>query len=179
MHRTGSLRRSWRRSRSATRGVSPLIATILLVAMTIVLAAVLYILLSGVVRNTPSTPLGTELSLAPPREESAGTTHHWYNFTIVVAGGGIRYGQLTFQLQTTTASIVQLPAGTTVKALDLYGVTRATYNVATASWSMGASLAVSNTHRLVLDSGSLQLSGDRLIVYGNNGVSGSISANIP
>jgi len=44
----------WRKNRK--RGVSPIIATILLVAITVVLAAVLYVLISGLTKTGASTP---------------------------------------------------------------------------------------------------------------------------
>jgi len=44
------------------RGVSPIIATILLVAITVVLAAVLYVLVSGLTKTSTSTPY--ELGMA-------------------------------------------------------------------------------------------------------------------
>jgi flagellin-like protein len=46
---------SWRR-RKRQRGVSPIIPTILLVAITVVLAAVLYILVSGLTGSSSSKP---------------------------------------------------------------------------------------------------------------------------
>ncbi len=51
----GMKERSWRKTRK--RGVSPIIATILLVAITVVLAAVLYVLISGLTHGVGSAPL--------------------------------------------------------------------------------------------------------------------------
>ena len=54
----GKNERSWRKARK--RGVSPIIATILLVAITVVLAAVLYVLISGLTGGgVGSKPIGT------------------------------------------------------------------------------------------------------------------------
>ena len=51
-------KRGWRKARK--RGVSPIIATILLVAITVVLAAVLYVLISSQTTGGASTvPIGT------------------------------------------------------------------------------------------------------------------------
>ncbi len=64
------------RGRGRKRGVSPIIATILLVAITVVLAAVLYVLISGLTGSSASAPI----SLAPVVQSSgvggSGTT--WY-----------------------------------------------------------------------------------------------------
>jgi archaeal type IV pilus assembly protein PilA len=54
MNVLGESARRWRTSRK--RGVSPIIATILLVAITVVLAAVLYVLVSGLTKSGASTP---------------------------------------------------------------------------------------------------------------------------
>jgi flagellin-like protein len=46
--------------------VSPIIATILLVAITVVLAAVLYVLISGLTHGPGATPIGTAFTAAHP-----------------------------------------------------------------------------------------------------------------
>src|SRR5580658_10823265 len=53
----GHSERRWRKAQK--RGVSPIIATILLVAITVVLAAVLYVLISGLTHGPGSTPIGS------------------------------------------------------------------------------------------------------------------------
>ena len=60
----GQRKRSWRKSRK--RGVSPIIATILLVAITVVLDAVLYVLISGLTKGPGSTPIGTAFAAGNP-----------------------------------------------------------------------------------------------------------------
>jgi flagellin-like protein len=69
------LRRNARRSK---RGVSPIIATILLVAITVVLAAVLYVLVSGLTRTGASTPY--ELGMSETSATGSGTA-----YTIILA----------------------------------------------------------------------------------------------
>src|SRR5580658_5877974 len=81
--------RRWRKK--AKRGVSPIIATILLVAITVVLAAVLYILISGLTKGPGNTPLGTALALGTFTEATSGTggAQKWYyNATVQSASGG-------------------------------------------------------------------------------------------
>jgi len=92
----------WRaraRRRRNPRGVSPIIATILLVAITVVLAAVLYVLVSGLTRTGVSTPYelgmgwlsssgtGTNytevLSVAP----TSGLATALFGLKVVTAGG--------------------------------------------------------------------------------------------
>jgi flagellin-like protein len=60
----GKSERSWRKARK--RAVSPIIATILLVAITVVLAAVLYVLISGLTHGPGSTPIGSAFTAGNP-----------------------------------------------------------------------------------------------------------------
>ena len=62
--------RRWRRANK--KGVSPIIATILLVAITVVLAAVLYVLISGLTRGPGNTPLGSAMAVG---SSTAGTSY--------------------------------------------------------------------------------------------------------
>ena len=72
------LARARRTARRNARGVSPIIATILLVAITVVLAAVLYVLVSGLTKTGVSTPY--ELGMGETSATGSGT-----NYTIVVS----------------------------------------------------------------------------------------------
>jgi len=176
MEMSAKVERRWRRK--GKRGVSPIIATILLVAITVVLAAVLYILISGLTKGPGNTPLGTSLALAPPAEGAAGTGH-WYNFSIQSAGGGILLNNLLFQVQTVSGTIVT-PAGlTTVSVLGVSGSVVATYTYATAVWATGGALPASNQQTIIFGSTTTNLSGDELIVLGTGSYSGSISVQIP
>jgi len=168
--------RRWRTH--GKRGVSPIIATILLVAITVVLAAVLYILISGLTKGPGNTPLGTALALGPPSEATAGTGH-WYNFSVQSAGGGILLNNLIFQVKTVSGNIVT-PAGlTTVNVLGLSGSVVATYTYATAVWATNGASPVSNQQTLIFGSTTSNLSGDTLVVLGTGSYSGSISVAIP
>jgi flagellin-like protein len=74
MNVLGQSERSWRKARK--RAVSPIIATILLVAITVVLAAVLYVLISGLTHGPGSTPIGSAFAAGNPRSGTcaAGST---------------------------------------------------------------------------------------------------------
>jgi len=167
--------RRWRKK--AKRGVSPIIATILLVAITVVLAAVLYILISGLTKGPGNTPLGTALAVAPPAEASAGT-QHWYNFSISSAGGGLTLSNLAFQVQTATGGIVTIAGATTINVIGISGSTVATYTIASSSWTAGGATPASNTQQIVVQT-TTNLSGDTMIILGTGSFSGSISVNIP
>ncbi len=64
--------------RRSKRAVSPIIATILLVAITVVLAAVLYVLVSGLTKTSTSTPY--ELGMSETGSTGSGT-----NYQIILA----------------------------------------------------------------------------------------------
>ena len=172
--------RSWRRMRR--RGVSPIIATILLVAITVVLAAVLYILISGLTKGPGNTPVGTSLAVNKPLEASKGTTN-WYNFTVGSAGGGLLLNNLQFQVVGAGGAIVPTTAaGWSLNVLGLTGSTVGTYAItsATPSWTLGGTTAVSSSQTIVLTSPiATVLSGDTLTIIGTGSFSGSIAVAIP
>ncbi|MCI4337367.1 MAG: type IV pilin [Thermoplasmata archaeon] len=177
MHMWAKTERRWRKK--TKRGVSPIIATILLVAITVVLAAVLYILISGLTKGPGNTPLGTALAMSPANEQQAGA-NFWYNFSIASASGGLTLSNLAFQVQTSTGGIVTLAGGPTVTVIGLTGSTVGTYTIATATWASGGSTAVSNQMQIsIKTSSNLESQGDTLVVLGGGSFSGSISVNIP
>jgi len=166
----------WRKK--GKRGVSPIIATILLVAITVVLAAVLYILISGLTKGPGSTPIGTALALGAPAEASV-AGKFWYNFSIQSAGGGIIANNLNFQVQTASGSIVTLTG--TMSLLNLAGTAVGTYPFtgATAnSWTVGGTIPLSSSQTMSLQNG-VSLSGDKLITSGAGSFQGAIQTQIP
>ena len=166
--------RRWRKK--TKRGVSPIIATILLVAITVVLAAVLYILISGLTKGPGNTPLGTALALGSPGEAQKGA-NNWYNFSVASAGGGLLANNLNFQVQSATGSITT-PTGWTMNVVSLTGTTVATYNMVTGAWTLGGSTAMSSQDLVDLDA-TTSLSGSTMIVSGSGSFQGSISVVIP
>jgi flagellin-like protein len=182
MNRWTLSQRRWRKK--SKRGVSPIIATILLVAITVVLAAVLYILISGLTKGPGNTPLGTALALGSPNEANVGAgaaAKFWYNFSVQSAGGGLIMNNLNFQVQTASGGIVAATAGWTLNVLSLTGTTVATYNLLTGLWTLGGSLLLTSQQTLAYMSTGVagSLSGDNLIVSGSGSFQGSISVSIP
>jgi flagellin-like protein len=101
------------RFRARRSAVSPIIATILLVAITVVLAAVLYVMIIGYGHTTASKPLGTAF-FAGPASPIVGTAqtnafcqtkHYCYSIPIQEAGEGVTLGDLTFVVHTDTGSV--------------------------------------------------------------------------
>ena len=183
MQAMSSRKRSWRQARK--RGVSPIIATILLVAITVVLAAVLYILISGLTKGPGNTPLGTSLALNKPVESSKGagaTTNNWYNFSVQSAGGGIVLNNLNFQVVTSTGGIVTPSISWTMNVLNLGGTVVGTYSFISASWSLGGTTPIVSSQTIVLNAigaTSLSSQGDAMNVIGTGSFQGSISVSIP
>jgi len=73
----------WRKNRK--RGVSPIIATILLVAITVVLAAVLYVLISGLTHTGGSSPYS--LGMSAPTQSSPAAGAYWNTISISPQSG--------------------------------------------------------------------------------------------
>lgn len=163
----------------ARRGVSPMIATILLTAIVVVLAGVLFVLVSTLTHNVqPSPPLGNSFLLRPPSEAIVGTGH-WYNFSIELATSGLVYHDLAFQIVDPRGAIVTPPGGTLVSVTNFQGNPIASYNWVGAAWSSGGTLLASDQHRICLYSATLVLSGDHLVTFGVASFSSSISTVIP
>ncbi|HEY6238498.1 MAG TPA: archaellin/type IV pilin N-terminal domain-containing protein [Thermoplasmata archaeon] len=182
-HGTKSLQR-WRKK--SKRGVSPIIATILLVAITVVLAAVLYILISGLTKGPGNTPLGTSLAVQSPTEaQPSAASLHFYNFSIQSAGGGLLLNNLNFQVLTPSGAIVvTTAAGWALNVLGITGSVVGTYAITTAApaWTLGGTIAASSQQTIALTTPAAaanNLSGDTLIIVGVGTFSGSIAVSIP
>ncbi|HTT15609.1 MAG TPA: archaellin/type IV pilin N-terminal domain-containing protein [Thermoplasmata archaeon] len=94
------------------RGVSPIIAMILLVAIVVVLAAVLYVLVIGVVHGPGEVPLGTAF-YAGPAGKLVGTSssnaycqtnHYCYSVPIDSAEQGLTISNVGFTVDTASGT---------------------------------------------------------------------------
>ncbi len=168
--------RRWRKK--GKRGVSPIIATILLVAITVVLAAVLYILISGLTKGPGNTPLGSALAVGPATEGVNGSANT-YTFSIVSASGGLILNNLQFQVQNPSGGVVTL-ASPTIIVTGLTGAGVASYNMATGVWSAGGTLTVTNAMHIVLQTTTnLATQGYNMVILGQGSFSGQVQAAIP
>lgn len=146
--------RSWRKSRK--RGVSPIIATILLVAITVVLAAVLYVLISGLTKGPGNTPLGSAFGSgaanlvtgsASTNAIGCKTGDNCYSLTIEQASTGLTLSSIGFEVRnasgTATTGVVSIAivsiqsaaAATTVPALCASAVCNG--GSGTTGWTYG------------------------------------------
>jgi flagellin-like protein len=177
----GDRRRHRMRARAARRrgGVSPIIASILLVAVVVVLAGVLYVLISGYTRPNQTMPgLPENFLLAPPIATVVGAGH-WYNFTVQLASGGLVYQDLGFQLRDANGAIIKLPATASITVVNGFGAPVASYNWTSTLWSSGGTLTVNDLQRICLFSGSTALSGSQFNSVAVAVFSGSVSTAIP
>jgi flagellin-like protein len=155
MNVLGHRERSWRKARK--RAVSPIIATILLVAITVVLAAVLYVLISGLTHGPGSTPIGSAFSAGNPVASTCptgytyagatGVTTHGCKatdqiYTLTIETSTVTMGSVQFEVKTATGSIYAVGAnGGGFSVMTIGGVVAA-QSTAIAS---GGGLAMSAT----------------------------------
>ena len=186
-----------RLGRKNKRGVSPIIATILLVAITVVLAAVLYVLIAGLTHTGASTPYTVGLSAPSPTSPAAGV---YWNSIVITPQSGVTTGM--FGLALSSQSNLPIAVGTAPTATCksaaaftsancgaptagtwyavLYGtVNNSVVNVwSQSAWTSGT-IAVTNAQTLVVVSGaSITGTLDILSVYsvGSSSVSGQSGA---
>jgi flagellin-like protein len=134
--------RRTRRSRSS-RAVSPIIATILLVAITVVLAAVLYVLISGLTHGPGSPPIEESFLIDSPVAGTcwaAGVTAHVcgsagnkiYNLTVEVASS-VELGDILLQVKTPGGMIYSNPLSAAFAIMKFGSTTPVAYYTFTAS----------------------------------------------
>ncbi len=182
----GEKKRSWRKARK--RGVSPIIATILLVAITVVLAAVLYVLISGLTRGPGNTPIGTAFHFgAATLEESASATdgcaatHYCYIIQIASVSGvstsDLQFGMTTVSGASTGFTEVSLwaPAATAASS---------TWTSPGTGPATGGTVSIAGSDYFVLDTGLTGPStpsgaGYSLVAFGVGSFSSSTSTNLP
>ena len=185
-NRNGTMNQ-WRKK--SKRGVSPIIATILLVAITVVLAAVLYILISGLTKGPGSTPIGSALAVGTVNEASAGS-NFYYNMTVQTASGGMTWSNMIFQVQSAAGGVIGAGPTTITTTNAAASCNVGTYTFATALWSTpgthcatgstgGSGLVVNGAAIQLVSSVSLQSQGDKLVAVGQGSFAGSAVFSIP
>lgn len=104
-------RLKWRRSslRGNRRGVSPIIATILLVAITVALAATLYVLLIPFITHATTTPIGSAITWDKSAPTTGGSgnpgchlNHYCWYVTISYVSGSVAPSSMMLYVQGTS-----------------------------------------------------------------------------
>ncbi|HTW40485.1 MAG TPA: archaellin/type IV pilin N-terminal domain-containing protein [Thermoplasmata archaeon] len=146
----GKSERSWRKARK--RGVSPIIATILLVAITVVLAAVLYVLITGLTHGPGSVGIGTAFNAGNPVSSTCGAGNTYAAngckagdiiYTLTVESSSITFTSAQFEVKTATGSIAAITTGTGGFAIvNTAGVAVAASAATSASLAMTSPFSV-------------------------------------
>lgn len=172
--------RSWRRSRK--KGVSPIIATILLVAITVVLAAVLYVLISGLTKGPGNTPLAGYFGFGTVTEQvgtasspGCANTHICWSIPVGTASGGVTAGSMLFQIKDTSGNTHNF---ITVTLLSISSTVLAGWNLTAVT--SGSSVSLSTTQTLVVDSGTTSDTyiGYTLLALGQGSFSGQVPTTL-
>ena len=193
-----------RSARSRRRAVSPVVATILLVAISFVLAAVLYLLVGHVAAGgSTATPLGSTLALGPaqlmqgstPTDGYCQSGHYCYAVSVASSSGKATLGDLGFRVQTTQGTswkVTQDSARLAIVGID--GVVLASSNFSKnasfalasfASYEHGGTSTTELTSSMTLyvqfELTSSPPSGEglQLLVYGTGPLTGSIATPLP
>jgi flagellin-like protein len=127
-------RASQRWNKGRKRGVSPIIATILLVAITVVLAAVLYVLISGLVGSTASAPITLAPSVVPGTP--GGNTSTWYVPVGLTPSASIATTTFGLKITTTsgTAAMATAAVGSNCKVNKAYTAGTTCAGTGAAGW---------------------------------------------
>jgi len=187
MNVLGTSARSWRKARK--RAVSPIIATILLVAITVVLAAVLYVLITGLTTGgASSVPIGTTFAYGTPAQSSnpnCGTNPiagSCYAVGVQSAGSSATTSNINFAVQSSGTGV----GFGTVQVLSITGAVLATYTSSTGKWAPATGqtlpLSFSSTQTLLVTSSAVatvSIQGDSLVAIGVGSVSGTTSVVLP
>ncbi len=165
--------RSWRKRHK--RAVSPIIATILLVAITVVLAAVLYILIQNYTKTgAAGTPIGTTLSLGQLQSGVKVGANYLYNFSVQNPSASVGLTTGSMQLKVIGAGGVTITTATTLVVQSFTGATQATWTFSTSSWD-NSGVIVQSGQTFVVTSTTV-LVGDTLLISGLGAFSGSYSS---
>jgi archaeal type IV pilus assembly protein PilA len=184
--------------RKSKRAVSPIIATILLVAITVVLAAVLYVLVSGLTKSGATVPY--QLGMTPSSQSGSGAS--WADVIALSPTSGLTTSAFGLKVTTPSATVyptvaasgvgcsvaatTNVPTSCTGTAGGWYGVLVspstgdivALYSGASAGWTYasGTTIALNNGYTLWVIS-PIQLAGNSYTLgafsTGGSSVSGS------
>jgi hypothetical protein len=124
--------------------------------------------------STSSTPIGSALAFGSDTQSTSGGYTN-YTFPVLLASNGITWANLTASVQ--TGSGVPITSGWVVDAVTPGGVTVATYDPTTQSWTGSPTQSILAGDSLTLRS-SASLSGDSLILGGTGSFGGTMTLPI-
>jgi len=167
------------RRRNRRRGVSPIIATILLVAITVVLAAVLYVLISGISHGVGSAPIGTAFEVGSPVQGTcwaAGVTNHVCGtsgnriFNLSIQESTVTLGDVLLEVRTASGLVFHNTVAAGFAIMPATGVVPVAYY----SFAAGTGLAMKSTFTIGAGySTSTKITSTMFIVIGTGTPTGS------
>ena len=175
------------------RGVSDMVAMVLLVASVMVLAAILYVLLTGLTHGPGGVPLGSDFAWGKAHNASgsistgcpavgAPIAHYCYSIEVAQAGGGITDVAIALALQNPGGTSAGWPVGGVVISLvsPTNATALATYDVTTNTWTgvagFGGTLASGQSIVVYTVTAGVGLFGDSLLAIGSGGFSGTVQS---
>ncbi|MGP8149067.1 MAG: archaellin/type IV pilin N-terminal domain-containing protein [Thermoplasmata archaeon] len=137
---------SRRRRAAGKRGVSPIIATILLVAISVVLAAVLYALISGLTGGgVGSRPIGSAFDAGSPMASKCTASYAYaangcqggdYVYNLTVETTGPTFASVLFEVRTSAGAVFTTGGVGGFTILTITGKVAAQMTTATAALAM-------------------------------------------
>ncbi len=166
-------------ARKNKRGVSPIIATILLVAITVVIAAVLYVLVSGYLGHSTASPITIGWG-STSFNENAAKTHFYYNTTVEsVSPSNLHWNDIVSVSVKTSSNG---PYAGTVNAITVFGANGGSAVFSAGSWTfsggMSSSTTISAGDTLVVDLSSAD-AGGTVVLAPSSSFSGTSAINLP
>lgn len=135
-------------------GVSPIIAIILLVAITVVIASVLYILVSGYLRQATPAPLNIELAYVSYGRTVTAPFQFYVNFSSITASTGLKTTDFGFKITSFDGSAIPFKFVTLTSA---QGVILGIYYPGNMTWTNSVTFPQGDS--LSFDTGALDLQG--------------------
>ena len=137
------------RRTAGKRGVSPIVATILLVAITVVLAAVLYALISGLTGGgVGSRPIGSAFDAGSPMASKCTASYSYaangcqggdYVYNLTVETTGPTFASVLFEVQTSAGTVYAATGVGGFTILTISGKVAAQMTTASAMLAMTSS----------------------------------------
>lgn len=131
----GSDARRWRKPR--IRAVDPIVATILMVAISVVLAAVLYVLIAGLTHGPGGAPIGSAFTAGHPMGSTCiagsaktlgavaitgGCTPGDFIYTLTIESSSVSFGSVLFEVKTGSGMVfTDGSASSSFAVLDIVG----------------------------------------------------------
>jgi FlaG/FlaF family flagellin (archaellin) len=176
-----------------------MVATILIVAITVVLAAVLYIMISGLTRPAGTDPLGSAFTWGAPTNLTGTATfgcpsalHYCYHIDIAWTGSNLLVTSVQLGLQNSAGSAVAWPTSVTATGGAIRLISPTSAVVAANYWTTNSTWQLVSPFTGTLAAGSSiviycggaaegageGLAGLEVIAVGASGYSGTVPAGL-